>query len=235
MMAPAFQLLSKGKVGVQIAQGAEGSESDTTRGHRLKRILSWCEVIECCHGGFLAAITSCRLLVFERLSLRFVFVKPNHLLAAGCLTACLSIAAQTVIAPVTNFTTEIRYAHAAEADPLTPVAHLQREEAMRFSGADHSSHVILCHRLFKDVKDNPSANAVEMTHQYLASASAFLYEHPPSASDHTAQNLAGIDAALNVYEKFLDADPSTRSPFLDSLQQERMKGTLHKRVSSLCP
>ena len=141
---------------------------------------------------------------------------------------------QTDVPPATDSASAIRYAQAAEADPLTPTASLQRKAAMDFMQNDHQTHVLLCQPIFSAMNNNHSSNAHEITMQYLVSAGAYLYAHPEAATDSKGQNLAGLDAALNVYDKFLAGDAKTRAKFLDSLEKERVKGDLGKRISSMC-
>jgi hypothetical protein len=128
----------------------------------------------------------------------------------------------------------VSYAHAAETDPLGQLASLQRKEAMTYVENDHQTHVLLCQRIFKEMASNQAANGREVTMQYMIAAAAFLYEHPEAASDSKAQNLAGVESALNVYEKFVAADARSRFKFLDGLEKDRAKGDLEKQVSSLC-
>ena len=70
--------------------------------------------------------------------------------------------------------------------------------------------------------------------QYVIAAAAFLYQHPEAVADSNAQNFAGIDSALNVYDKFLAADPKSRSKFLDSLDKQRTDGKLKDYLAHLC-
>ena len=95
-------------------------------------------------------------------------------------------------------------------------------------------HVSLCLQIFQQMTGNHSANASEITTQYLISAAAFLYQHPEVASDSTAQNVAGMDAALNVYEKFLADDSKTRFKFLDNLDKQRNDGKLKDAIQRIC-
>jgi hypothetical protein len=151
-----------------------------------------------------------------------------------CLAACPRVFAQAAVAPATDSQTAVQYAHAAETDPLTQTASQQRKEAINFVENDHQTDVLLCAPIFSQMKDNHSSNSGEIIRQYIASSAVFVYEHPQSATDKAAQNLAGIEAALNVYQKFLAADPKTKSKFLDSLEKDRSNGNLEKRIKDLC-
>jgi hypothetical protein len=149
-------------------------------------------------------------------------------------SASLRLFGQADVAPATDSAAAVRYAHAAEADPLTQTARLQRKEAMTFMENDHQTHVLLCQQIFNEMNNNHASNAHEITMQYLISAGGYLYAHPEAVSDSKAQNLAGLNAALNVYDKFLAVDPKTHAKFLDSLEKERVKGDLDKRLAEIC-
>ena len=148
--------------------------------------------------------------------------------------ASTTLSAQSNVAPAQDSATEIQYAHAAETDPLTDTAKLERKEAMAFAQNDHKTHILLCQQLFQQVTSNHAANASEISLQYLVSAAAFVYEHPEAAADSNAQNVAGIEAALGVYEKFLAADSKSHSKFLDSLVKQRNDGKLKDYISKVC-
>jgi hypothetical protein len=128
----------------------------------------------------------------------------------------------------------IQFAHAAEQSPLGPNASQQRTQAMKFFENDHTSHVLLCQSIFHELVTNKKGHAQDISLQMLISASAFLAEHPESANDSTKQNMAGIDAALNVYDKFLATDPNSRSSYFDGLLRKRGEGKLEEAVQKSC-
>ncbi len=142
--------------------------------------------------------------------------------------------AQGSVAPAADAATVVRYAHAAEDNPLDPLAPSERREAKKFAENDHTSHVILCFRLFQAFLNNHASNAEEIRTQYLISASAFLYEHPEAASSHIHVNAAGAAAALHIYETFLEFDPKTRSTILDSLEKQRSGGAFFEHPGRYC-
>ena len=150
------------------------------------------------------------------------------------LCATLPLVAQTAVPPVTTTAAVIEYAHAAEMDPLAPTSAPQRKAAMNFAENDHTTHVLLCAQVFQEMQKNHAANAHEVSLQYVVSAAAFLYGHPEAATDSQAQNLAGLDAALNVYKAFLGTDGKSRSKFLDTLEKQRADGKLKDYLAHLC-
>jgi hypothetical protein len=158
---------------------------------------------------------------------RLVFLSVLTMLTS--ITLC----AQSNVAPAKDSATAVQYANAAETDPLTETARLERKEAMAFAENDHQTHILLCQQIFQQMNSNRGANAHEISLQYLISAAGFLYVHPEAVADSTAQNVAGVEAALNVYEKFLASDPKSRSKFLDSLAKQRDSGKLKDYIVQL--
>ena len=162
-----------------------------------------------------------------------------------CLQLCLIVPASLLFLTnpataqdVPSATTQqqaVAYAHAAEADPLGPQADQQRKAAMTFDENDHTSHVLLCSPMFNQMNSAKGSRAHDISLQMIISAAAFLYEHPEAASDSRAQNLAGLNAALNVYEKFLAADPAAKSSLYDNLLKKRGDGKLEKELAGMCP
>ena len=162
--------------------------------------------------------------------------KLTNVVSLLCIVLCATLPsiAQTAVPPVTTTAAVIEYAHSAENDPLAPAAALQRKEAMSFAENDHTTHVLLCAQVLSEIQKNRAANAHEVSLQYVVSAAAFLYGHPEAATDSLAQNIAGIEAALNVYEAFVRADGKSRSKFLDTLQKQRTDGKLKEYLAHLC-
>jgi hypothetical protein len=165
----------------------------------------------------------------NRTCLQFCLVLP-----AFVLFSTNSAPAQDVPAATTQ-QQAVAYAHAAEADPLGPQADQQRKAAMAFDENDHTSHVLLCTSIFTQMNSAKGSRAHDISLQMIISAAAFLYEHPEAANDSGKQNVAGLNAALNVYEKFLAADPKAKSSFYDNLLKKRSEGKLEKEVADTCP
>jgi hypothetical protein len=154
--------------------------------------------------------------------------------ALFCAVLVSSLQAQTDVPTATSRADEVRYAKAAEADALTPLAAQQRAAAMKFAEDDHETHVLLCMQVFQQLNSNHSANAHEISLQFMTSAAAFLYEHPEAATDSVAQNVAGLDAAANVYKSFLAANPKTHFKFLDNVLKQQASGSLKDFVTHTC-
>ncbi len=129
----------------------------------------------------------------------------------------------------------VAYAHAAEANPLSPEADHQRRAAIAYAENDHTSQVIPCIPILNQMNSDSRSHGHDISLQMLVSSAAFLYEHPEAAGDSRAQTVAGLSAALNVYEKFLAADPTTKFKFYDNLLKSRSRGKLQKAVAGICP
>lgn len=105
---------------------------------------------------------------------------------------------------------------------------------MKFVENDHQTHVLLCQQIFQQMTGNHSAHASEITMQYMISAAAFLYQHPEANGNSAMQNVAGLDAAANIYKAFFSTDPKTHSKFLDAVVKQQAAGSLNDFVTKTC-
>ena len=144
------------------------------------------------------------------------------------------LVAQVQIQAVTSKEREAQYAAETEQNPVGVTAAGKRAAALLYVENDHAHHVVICGPLFKQLVANRARYANEINSQLLISAAAYLYEHPESASDSSRQTLAGLRAALVVYEKFLAIDAGTRAPVLDELLAQRTAGKLEAAVPDTC-
>jgi len=71
----------------------------------------------------------------------------------------------------------------------------------------------------------------EMTFQKMASSLAFVIEHPDQSQDKVAEELAGVQGALNAYQVILKANPKAHSPYWDELLQKQSAATLKEFVA----
>ncbi len=55
---------------------------------------------------------------------------------------------------------------------------------------------------------------------------AFIIEHPETANDSNAQQLAGVVGALNAYRSILRDNPDAKSRDLDQLLETQARGEL---------
>jgi hypothetical protein len=82
-------------------------------------------------------------------------------------------------------------------------------------------------------KDSASIVVAQMFSQ-----TAFLLQNPNKQDDRLAEQQAGVEGALRVYEVLLKANPKDRQPYLDDLIQRRDSGTLgqfvKERAASAC-
>ena len=145
-----------------------------------------------------------------------------------------TLPAQVQIQAVTSKEREAQYARETEGSPIGATAAGKRAAALLFVENDHIHHVVVCGPLFKQLVANRQHFANEINSQLLISAAAYVYEHPETASSVDRQTLAGLRAALVVYEKFLAVDPSTRAPVLDHLLEQRSADKLEAALPDSC-
>jgi hypothetical protein len=68
--------------------------------------------------------------------------------------------------------------------------------------------------------------APEVLFQDMFSMAAFVIEHPKTANDSNAQQLAGVEGALNAYRSILRDKPEAKSAALEDLLQTQSRGEL---------
>lgn len=123
----------------------------------------------------------------------------------------------------------LAYIHDLQANPLGPQALEERRWLLTWLEEIPDMTVHVCAILDKlpksDKKDSLIIFGAEMNAQ-----AAFLLNNPDKRDDHTAEFLAGVVGALQVYEVLLKSKPKDRQPFLDDLIQRREAGTLAQFV-----
>jgi hypothetical protein len=131
----------------------------------------------------------------------------------------------------------LEYIHAWEADPLNPALVNEREWVLKWIIEIPDLHVTMCVFLDGLPKGNKKDSANIVVAQTFSQA-AFLLENPDKHDDRLAEQQAGIEGALRVYEALLKANAKDRQPYLDDLIQRREAGTLaqfvHDRVAASC-
>ncbi len=66
----------------------------------------------------------------------------------------------------------------------------------------------------------------EILFQYMFSMAVLVIQHPETANDPDAQQVAGAAGALRAYRAILGSRPDARSPGLDSLMEIERRGGL---------
>jgi len=78
--------------------------------------------------------------------------------------------------------------------------------------------------------DKDYSYASEIVLQYTFSMAALVIEHPETANDPNAQQLAGVVGALKAYRSILRGKPSAKSPILDSLLETEARGEMPESI-----
>lgn len=122
-----------------------------------------------------------------------------------------------------------------EAAPLAPGAREDRAWAMSWLTAAPDVSVNVCGYAIGDMTKGKFAHGGEILLQYTFAMGAFLIAHPQAAHDADAQQLAGVDSALNAYQALQKDDPGASSPTLQALLKTRTEGQLPAYIHKVAP
>lgn len=157
----------------------------------------------------------------------------RHLLALVLtLAVVIPAAAQQKRGPSTPEERDraVQIAHKLEANPLDDSLQSDRAWLLQWATEVPDVNVAICAgggEFKKKYKYGP-----QLTFQKLASQVAFVIERPDQAQDRVAQELAGVQGALNAYQAILKANPKTHSEYWDDLLRRQSAGTLKDFVSN---
>ena len=121
----------------------------------------------------------------------------------------------------------VKLAADLKADPLNPSLTREREWAIMRLIEVPDIHITLCSATMpweKKYGDGGNLMAVE-----LVSMGAYAIEHPDNKDD-AAVGIAGLNAALDAYQRILERDPKSRSKKMDEMLLKRTNGTLEESV-----
>jgi hypothetical protein len=113
-----------------------------------------------------------------------------------------------------------------EAFPLKPEAKADRAWAVGWLAEAPDVSVTVCTDPLAGLVQSDYPYAAELTVQYMFAMGARIIEHPESANDPNAVQLAGVEGTLNAYRAILREKPEAKSPALDGLLQAQAKGEL---------
>jgi hypothetical protein len=113
-----------------------------------------------------------------------------------------------------------------EAAPLDPALQADREWALKWITKAPDVSVGVCLDALGGVapKDYPYGRQVLL--QYMFSMAALVIEHPETARDENAQQLAGVEGALKVYRAIAAGKPDGKSSNLETLLKAQTEGRL---------
>lgn len=126
----------------------------------------------------------------------------------------------------------VSIAHKLERAPLDASLQHDRAWAMQWLIDAPDVTVNACLDPLGGIFQKRYAHTPEIIAQYTIAMAAFIVENPAKENDQDAQQLAGVESALNAYRAMRTAQPDDKSPALDKLLglQERgeLPGFVHK-------
>jgi hypothetical protein len=126
----------------------------------------------------------------------------------------------------------VSIAHNLERAPLDASLQHDRQWAMQWLIDAPDVTVNACLDPLGGVSQKEYAHVPEIIAQYTVAMAAFIIENPAKENDQDAQQLAGVESALNAYRAMRTAQPDAKSPTLEKLLglQDRgeLPGFVHK-------
>jgi hypothetical protein len=113
-----------------------------------------------------------------------------------------------------------------ERSPLEPALKREREWALTWLTEVPDITVTICADALGGLAKGKYRYAGEIILQNSFAMAAFAIEHPETASDPHAQQLAGMEGALIAYRSILRDKPEARSSALDDLLKTQSRGEL---------
>ncbi len=111
----------------------------------------------------------------------------------------------------------VSIAHNLESAPLDASLRNDRAWAMQWLIDAPDVTVNACLDPLGGVSQKQYAHSAEIIAQYTLAMAAFIIENPGKENDQDAQQLAGVESALNAYRAMRTAQPDARSPALEKL------------------
>ena len=116
--------------------------------------------------------------------------------------------------------------HSLEHTPLDPGARDDRAWALQWLMDAPDVSVTICAGPLTKMSEKDYVHSPEITFQYSVAMGAFIIENPEKSKDPDAQQLAGVESALNAYRVMRTAQPDDKSPALEKLLGLQSKGEL---------
>jgi hypothetical protein len=120
----------------------------------------------------------------------------------------------------------VSIAQSLEHDPLNPTLKNDRSWAVRWVIDAPDVTINVCLEPLGGVSKQDYAHFPEIVAQYTVAMAAFIIENPAKADDLDAQQLAGVEGALNAYRSMRTARPDEKSPKLEKLLEMQGRGEL---------
>lgn len=116
--------------------------------------------------------------------------------------------------------------HNLERDPLSKSLQHDRQWAMQWLIDAPDVTVSVCLDPLGHISGKDYAHSDVIVVQYSFAMAAFIIENPGKESDVDAQQLAGVEGALNAYRAMHAAKPDEKSPTLDKMLETQSRGEL---------
>lgn len=116
--------------------------------------------------------------------------------------------------------------HRLESAPLDPSLRDNRAWAVQWLEDAPNVMVSACLDPLGGVSISRYTHSDEIIVQYMLGMGAFIIENPGKVHDHHAQQLAGVESALNAYQSIRAVQSDDQSPALESLLAMQLQGEL---------
>jgi hypothetical protein len=117
-----------------------------------------------------------------------------------------------------------------EQAPLNPGLNADRAWALAWVTDAPDITVNVCAQPLGGLVKSDYPYTGEIVVQDMFSIAVLLIEHPETANDPNAQQLAGVEGALNAYHSVLKDRPEAKSSALENLLEIQSKGELPEFV-----
>ena len=122
-----------------------------------------------------------------------------------------------------------------EKAPLDPRLRADRQWAMQWLTEAPDVSVNACLTPLAGMSQKTYSHGVEIIAQYVFSMATLIIQHPQTGNNPEAQQVAGVEGALNAYRSILKSDPADRSAALDKLLSLQSRGELRGFVRKALP
>ena len=111
----------------------------------------------------------------------------------------------------------VKTARALETDPLNKETAAMEKPVLEWVIKTDEVNLIACGGVFSLFSDKKNKSSSDMTAAYMIGMAAFKIEHPESAKDEDAAQLAGLTTALKAYSVIIKTKPKNKFEAIDAL------------------
>ncbi|MDB5724205.1 MAG: hypothetical protein JWQ16_959 [Novosphingobium sp.] len=113
-----------------------------------------------------------------------------------------------------------------EKAPLDPALKVERAWAMNWLVEAPDVSVTVCADSLGGLAESNAPHSVDILALYMYSMAASIIEHPETANNAIAVQVAGIEGALTAYRSILAVEPEARSTALEDLIKKQNQSEL---------